>query len=133
MSSGFESGSSQTDHTKFLWRLVVEHLDVDVSLKGVQFGYSNMGSVIDIPGFSGTKKIANLGVYPVQYYAGPGGPDGLKERLVERGRRWAKTVGEVSHSAYKGIAYVWHKSMSGSWDVQKFSVSRSVNLPAELP
>lgn len=132
ISVGFDTGST-ADQTKFLWRLVVEYLETDISPKGGHFGYAKNGSVIDIPGFSGTKKITDLGVYPIQYYAGPGGPGGLRERLIERGRHWTKLAGGVHHLAYKGLAYMWHKGSMG-WEVVKFSVSLpiSVSLPAEL-
>lgn len=122
LSLGSDASGSSMDHSKFLWRLVVEYLEVDVALKGIQFGYAKNVSVIDIPGFSGTKKISNLGVYPIQYYSGPGGPAGLKERLVVRGRRWADLAGGVSHLAYQGIAHLWHKGSMG-WEVLKFSVN----------
>ena len=96
ISVGFDTGSS-TDQSKYLWRLVVEYLETDVNFKGVQFGYARNGSIIDIPGFSGTKKISELGVYPIQYYPGPGGPAGLRDRLVDRGKRWAALAGGGLH------------------------------------
>lgn len=125
ISVDFESTGSSADQSKFLWRLVVEYLEADISPKGPLFGYAKIGSVIDVPGFSGTKKITSLGVYPMHYYSGPGGPDGLKERLVARGKRWAKLAGGVHHQAYNGIAYLWHKGSMGSYDVVKFSVSNT--------
>ncbi len=125
LSLGFDSlggGQSTADNSKIFWRLVVEYLETEIGPQGVQFGYAFLGSSIEIPGFTGTKKIKSLGVYPMGYYAGPGGPDGLKERLVERGTRWASLAGGVHHLAYKGIAYQWKKSPGGS-QCQKFSVS----------
>ena len=119
---GSESSASTSDNSRYLWRLVVEHLESDVSPSGTHFGYAKMSSTIDIPGFSGTRLISTLGAYPVQYYTGPGGPDGLKERLVERGKRWAKYAGGVSHLAYNGIAHMWIKGTMG-YDIARYSVS----------
>lgn len=109
LSVGFES-TNQDDNSKFFYRLVVEYLETDVNPKGIYYGYAGLGTVIDVPGFVGTKKISSLGVYPMKYYAGPGGPDGLKERFVSRGKRWASLAGRVSHLAYKGIAFIWRRS-----------------------
>ena len=82
---GMNSGND-ADNSKFFYRLVAEYVEVDVSPKGVQYGYAGLGTVIDIPGFSGTRKIKSMGTYPIQYYEGPGGPEGLRTRLVERAR-----------------------------------------------
>jgi hypothetical protein len=123
--SGLSINSALGDssrQTAYIWRLVVEYLDADVDLPGVHFGYAKMDSVIDIPGFAGTKEISALGVYPIEYYAGFDGLDGLKARLIERGRKWAGLTGNVSHLAYKGIAHVWLKSGTGQSAPTKFKV-----------
>ncbi|KAI0089637.1 P-loop containing nucleoside triphosphate hydrolase protein [Irpex rosettiformis] len=125
MALGFESSGSTTDNSKFLWRLVVEYLESDVSPSGTHFGYAKMGTTIDIPGFTGTRDISTLGAYPIKYYTGPGGPDGLKQRLVERGKQWAKYAGGVSHLSYKGIAHLWVKSVMGH-DAARYSVDSRV-------
>ena len=118
---GLGGGGQSTDNSKQLWRLIVEHLETDINPQGVRFGYAPLTSVIEIPGFSGTKQIKDLGIYPLQYYPGPGGPEGLKARLVERGRRWATLAGGVHHLAYKNIAYQWKKTASGYF-LDKYSV-----------
>ena len=115
-------GQSGADTSKLLWRLSLEYLETEIGPQGAQFGFAPLTHVIQIPGFSGTKKIKDLGVYPISYYAGPGGPEGLKARLVERGRRWASLTGGVHHLAYKGIAYLWKKTGGGSF-LDKYSVS----------
>lgn len=120
LSVGFDSANS--DNSKFLYRLVVEYVETDIGPKGVRYGYAGLGTVVDIPGFTGTKKISTLGVYPLQYYEGPGGPDGLKARLVERGKRWASLAGGVHHLSYKGIAYLWRRA-GNDWVLTKHSVS----------
>lgn len=123
LSVRFES-SNQDDNSKFSYRLVVEYLETDVTPQGIYYGYAGLGTVLDVPGFTGTKKISSLGVYPMKYYEGPGGPNGLKERLVSRGKRWASLAGRVSHLAYKGIAFIWHRSGPGLV-LMKQSVSNS--------
>ncbi|KAI0697369.1 P-loop containing nucleoside triphosphate hydrolase protein [Cytidiella melzeri] len=106
----------------------VEYLETDVSTKGVQFGYARLGNVIDIPGFSGTQSISTLGVYPMKYYAGPDGHEGLKTRLIARGKRWADFAGGVNHLAYKGVAYIWRRGSTGSYDAVKTSVDSRVMI-----
>jgi hypothetical protein len=120
LSIGYDPGN-EADNSKFLYRLVVEYLETDVGPKGVKYGYAGLGAVIDIMGFSGPRKISSLGAYPIQYYEGPGGPEGLKARLVERGTRWAKLAGGVHHLAYKGIAFVWQRA-GADWMVAKQNV-----------
>lgn len=124
ISAGFESSGSTADNSKYIWRLFVEYLEADVSPAGTRFGLAKLGNVIDIPGFSGTKDIASLGAYPIKYYAGPGGLDGLKERLIERGKTWSKYAGGVSHLAYNGIAHMWVKNTMG-YDAARYNVSDS--------
>ena len=109
LSLSFDS-SNPDDNSKFLYRLVVEYVEVDVGAKSAQYGYAGLGAVIDVPGFVGAKKISSLGVYPIKYYAGPGGLEGLKERLVTRGKKWLSLSGSVYHRAYKGLAYKWVRS-----------------------
>lgn len=118
--------AGQNDYAKFFWRLSVEYLETDVSAKEARFGYAHLFGVIDVPGFSGTKKIKSLGVYPMPYYAGPGGPEALRTSLVERGRRWSAIAGGVHHLYYKGIAFLWRKPI-GDWMLTKQSV-RSTNI-----
>ncbi|KAJ3558215.1 hypothetical protein NM688_g1055 [Phlebia brevispora] len=120
-------GQSSVDTSKVLWRLTLEYLETDISAQGVQFGYAPLTHVVEIPGFSGTRKINDLGIYPVQYYAGPGGPAGLKERLTERGKRWVSLAGGVHHLAYKGIAYQWKKSSGGAW-LDKYNVDSRIMI-----
>lgn len=118
LSVNFES-MNQDDNSKYSYRLVVEYVETDVNPKGVYYGYAGLGTVFDIPGFVGTKKISSLGVYPIDYYEGPGGPAGLKERLVNRGRRWTTLAGGVNHLAYKGIAFIWRRSGPESFLVKQ--------------
>ena len=114
------SGADGNEYSKLLWRLVVEYVEVDIGTRkdpvsggAVGYGYAGLGTVLDIPGFSGTMKITDLGVYPLQFYAGPGGPEGLKERLVARGRKWVEIAGGVHHLSYSGIAYQYRKHPPG--------------------
>ncbi|KAI0075769.1 P-loop containing nucleoside triphosphate hydrolase protein [Panus rudis PR-1116 ss-1] len=107
------------EYSKFLWRLVVEYVEVDVGTRKepgvgtVGYGYAGLGSVLDIAGFPGARAITSLGVYPIEHYTGPGGPEGLKKRLIERGRRWATMAGGTHHLSYQGIAYQYKKHPPG--------------------
>lgn len=124
------SGDS-SGQTAYIWRLAVEYLEADVGPQGVQFGYAKLNTVIDIPGFAGAKSISALGVYPIEYYAGFGGTDGLKARLLERGRKWAGLAGSVSHLAYRGIAYIWLKAGMGQSEPIKYNVRNHRNFSSE--
>ena len=113
------SADGGNKYSKFLWRLVVEYVEVDIGTKkepgvgAVGFGFAGLGTVLDIPGFPGAKKISELGVYPIEHYAGPDGPEGLKQRLIDRGRKWADMAGGMHHLSYQGIAYQWRKLPPG--------------------
>ncbi|EPS96936.1 hypothetical protein FOMPIDRAFT_130886 [Fomitopsis schrenkii] len=101
---------------QYMWRLVVDYVEADIAdatdaRKGsapTGFGYAGLGVVLDIPKFTGTRKISELPAFPIQYYAGPGGVEGLKSRLVARGKKWETIAGGVHHLFYQGIASRWH-------------------------
>ncbi|OBZ76249.1 hypothetical protein A0H81_02954 [Grifola frondosa] len=112
----------QEQQMQYFWRLVVEYVEADIGLPGdhlgelgsgpsqeekepTRFGYAGLGRVLDIQRFKGTKKIAELMAYPIQYYPGPGGVQGLKERLVQRGKKWVELAGGMHHVAYRGLAF----------------------------
>ncbi|TCD68283.1 hypothetical protein EIP91_011249 [Steccherinum ochraceum] len=114
------SGVDGNEYSKLLWRLVVEYVEVDIGTRkepvsggSVGFGYAGLGTVLDIPGFVGAMKISELGVFPIQYYAGPGGPEGLRTRLITRGKKWVEMAGGAHHLAYSGIAYQHRKNPPG--------------------
>lgn len=114
------SGVDGNEYSKLLWRLVVEYVEVDIGTRKdpvsggpVGFGYAGLGTVLDIPGFVGAMKISELGVFPIQYYSGPDGPEGLRKRLIARGKRWAEMAGGVHHLSYSGIAYQFRKHPPG--------------------
>ncbi|KAI0634500.1 P-loop containing nucleoside triphosphate hydrolase protein [Trametes polyzona] len=119
------SKNSQEQQMQFFWRLVVEYVEVDIGShtdssasdgnsdkekeKDARptFGYAGLGRVVDVPRFKGAKKISTLGTYPIQYYPGPGGVEGLKERLVKRGKKWVEVAGGMHHVAYRGLAFMF--------------------------
>ncbi|KAI0786664.1 P-loop containing nucleoside triphosphate hydrolase protein [Abortiporus biennis] len=113
------AADGSNEHSKFLWRLVVEYVEVDVGTKSeprvgaVGFGFAGLGTVLDIAGFAGARLISHLGVYPIEYYSGPGGPEGLKKRLVTRGKKWAEMAGGTHHLFYQGIAHQYRKMPPG--------------------
>ncbi|KAI0672077.1 P-loop containing nucleoside triphosphate hydrolase protein [Trametes maxima] len=130
---------------QFFWRLVVEYVEVDIGSPADSsndenddgarpgashdahpaFGLAGLGRVIDVPRFRGAKKISSLVAFPIQYYAGPGGVDGLKERLVKRGRKWVEVAAGMHHVAYRGLAFKFHEQ-SGSHI--KFSVNSRIMI-----
>ncbi|KAH9835014.1 P-loop containing nucleoside triphosphate hydrolase protein [Rhodofomes roseus] len=105
-----------TQNMQYIWRLVVDYVEADIADASdvhrrdapPEFGYAGLGVVLDIPTFTGAKKISELPVFPIQYYAGPGGVEGLKARLIDRGKKWAGIAGGVHHLSYQGIASRWH-------------------------
>ena len=117
------SKASQEQQMQYFWRLVVEYVEADIGAPadslgelgtGVNaraagqkpgFGYAGLGRVIDVPRFKGTKKISSLIAYPIQHYPGPGGVAGLKQRLIERGKKWASLAGGMHHVAYRGLGF----------------------------
>lgn len=62
--------------------------------------FGRVETVIYIEPFSGTKKINTLAAYPLKYSYDP---EGLKEMLLERGRKWASLKG-IHHVHYQGTA-----------------------------
>ncbi|KZT08231.1 P-loop containing nucleoside triphosphate hydrolase protein [Laetiporus sulphureus 93-53] len=111
-------------HGEYLWRLKVEYVEADVPEPGGQadsvnkFGYADLGTMLEIQGFTGARKISSLHVYPIKYYAGPGGVEGLKERLTKRGRRWAAIAGGMHHLAYRGMAWLFVGTSYGKLSVK---------------
>lgn len=114
--TGLMVGRQDGSHNvQYMWRLVVDYVEADIAdatdpRKGniTGFGYAGLGVVLDIPTFTGTRKISELPAFPIQYYAGPGGVEGLKSRLIARGRKWETIAGGVHHLFYQGIASRWH-------------------------
>ncbi|KZT08241.1 P-loop containing nucleoside triphosphate hydrolase protein [Laetiporus sulphureus 93-53] len=110
---GKDDDGQYNDH---MWRFKVEYVEADVPEPGLRtkttnkFGYADLGTALYIHGFAGARKISNLDVFPIDYYAGPGGTRGLKERLIKRGRKWAAIAGGVHHLAYQGMASYWEDS-----------------------
>ncbi|EIW53206.1 P-loop containing nucleoside triphosphate hydrolase protein [Trametes versicolor FP-101664 SS1] len=62
--------------------------------------FGRVETVIYIEPFSGTKKINTLAAYPLKYSYDP---QGLREMLLERGRKWASLKG-IHHVHYQGTA-----------------------------
>ncbi|KAI0922610.1 hypothetical protein AcV5_009538 [Taiwanofungus camphoratus] len=119
---GLSVNKNQDAQVHYLWRLVVDYVEADVGVPGEdadesrrdrppQFGYAGLSSVLDVNNFKGTKKISKLPAFPIQYYSGPGGVEGLKDRLIKRGKKWAGIAGGIHHLAYRGIAFRWVKKM----------------------
>ena len=77
-----------------------------VDWDGSAFGTSQIN--LSISAFSGTRPIAQLRVFPIEYH--PKGKE-VKERLIERGTKVEELAG-VNYKAYDGIA--WHFGEFGS-------------------
>ncbi|EMD36673.1 hypothetical protein CERSUDRAFT_114625 [Gelatoporia subvermispora B] len=145
-------GEQGTQNAQYLWRLTVEYVEVDVGARGrrlrqhekdpgpepiqyedpsapPQYGYANLGSVLDIQMFKGAKKIADLPIYPIQYYAGPDGVDGLKKRLIARGKKWMEMAGGMHHVNYRGIAVRWKPDIS---TYIKYSINSRIMIDRKL-
>ncbi|KZT08232.1 P-loop containing nucleoside triphosphate hydrolase protein [Laetiporus sulphureus 93-53] len=116
-------------YNDFVWRLHVVYVEANVPEPGRrtkmihEFGYAGLQTALCVCGFAGARKISGLNVFPIEYYAGPGGARGLKERLIKRGRKWAAIAGGVHHLAYQGMASCWEKS-----SYVKFSVKSRIMI-----
>lgn len=140
------SKNSQEQQMQYFWRLVVEYVEVDIAAQGDSandidngssaqprkdvrptFGFAGLGRVIDVARFKGAKKISSLVAYPIQYYPGPGGVEGLRERLVKRGKKWAEFAGGMHHVAYRGLAFKFKETSH-----IKFSVSLALPVHAAV-
>ena len=70
---------------------------------GKSFG---MGSChVDVPSFSGTRKISSLDCYPIQYHRDP---EGMRAKLIERGKKFVALKG-MNYRFHKGMAYTKRK------------------------
>ena len=142
--TGLLTSKNQGQQMQYFWRLVVEYVEVDVAAhvddldagndsssaapQVSAFGYAGLGRVLDIPRFNGTKKISSLLAFPIQYYAGPGGVEGLKTRLIARGRKWVGLAGGMHHVAYRGLAFKFKEMSHIKFSVSFYIFSLSCNL-----
>ncbi|KAG0651263.1 ATPase family AAA domain-containing 3B [Hyphodiscus hymeniophilus] len=69
---------------------------------GTNFGYSD--KIIQVDGFSGTKEIWKLSIYPLKYYGNKEAIENIKEELIARGRKFCALAGGFHHRAYVGTA-----------------------------
>ncbi|GBE89825.1 P-loop containing nucleoside triphosphate hydrolase protein [Sparassis latifolia] len=119
------SAGSKKQEQQLLWRLTMEYVEADVGLAGARtnemgsgagprvdgeepaarFGLGMLNAALEVHAFKGTRKISSLSAYPIQYYTGVGGENGLRERLIARGRKWAAIAGGMRHVAYRGLAF----------------------------
>lgn len=66
---------------------------------GKQFGYGTTS--VEIPDFQGARKITSLPCYPLKYHKDEAG---LKETLIERGKKFAR-LGGVHYKSHQGMAF----------------------------
>ncbi|KAI0672123.1 P-loop containing nucleoside triphosphate hydrolase protein [Trametes maxima] len=92
-----------------------------VGIGGKTFGL--VESVIYIEPFTGTRKIDNLAAYPLRYSSDP---EGLRELLLERGRKWASLKG-IHHVHYKGTAAIRVKP-GAAQTIVKYNVDSRVMI-----
>ena len=70
---------------------------------GKSFG---MGSChVDVPSFTGSRKISSLDCYPIQYHKDP---EGMRAKLIERGKKFVALKG-MNYRVHKGMAYTKRK------------------------
>lgn len=77
-----------------------------VDWDGTRFGTNKLN--IPVMGFCGTRPIAQMAVYPLDYHKNK---DGLTERLIERGTR-AEALAGSHYKGYHGVG--WRKGMMGT-------------------
>ncbi|PGG97394.1 hypothetical protein GX51_07364 [Blastomyces parvus] len=66
---------------------------------GKSFGMGNM--CVEVESFKGSRKISSLSCYPLKYHRDP---EGLKAKLVERGKKFVSLQG-VNYRFHKGMAF----------------------------
>lgn len=130
-----------------VWRLLCESIDsleeaihgrnVESNVNGRAPGQANqprtpsvgeksfgrVETVIYIEPFSGTKKINTLAAFPLKYSRDP---EGLKEMLLERGRKWASLKG-IHHVHYQGTA-AFRLGTSSAQTIIKYNVCWAFRL-----
>ncbi|KAF8530383.1 P-loop containing nucleoside triphosphate hydrolase protein [Hysterangium stoloniferum] len=79
--------------------IILEGIDVDDSDQLNITGFTRIQSRIVIPIFKGTMKITSLDAYPIKFH--PQEAE-LRERLLERGRKWAGIAVGIHHMSYHG-------------------------------
>lgn len=85
--------------------------------------FGRVETVIYIEPFSGTKKINTLAAFPLKYSRDP---EGLKEMLLERGRKWASMKG-IHHVHYQGTA-AFRLGTSSAQTIIKYNVCWAFRL-----
>jgi len=101
--------------------VILEGIDVDDSDVLKMEGFTRIQSRVVIPGFKGTMKIAALDAYPMIFH--PQHVE-LKEKFLERGRKWAKIAGGIHHVQYEGTGGV--RCSNGK--MMKYNVSVAQNF-----
>ncbi|KAL1948292.1 hypothetical protein VTO73DRAFT_12367 [Trametes versicolor] len=85
--------------------------------------FGRVETVIYIEPFSGTKKINTLAAFPLKYSRDP---EGLKEMLLERGRKWASLKG-IHHVHYQGTA-AFRLGTSSAQTIIKYNVDSRIMI-----
>ncbi|KAJ5080863.1 ATPase AAA-type core [Penicillium angulare] len=79
---------------------------------GKDFGFGNMSA--EVESFKGARKITSLACYPLQYHSDP---EGLRTRLVERGKRFVALRG-MNYRFHKGMAFYKKKRQVGKVNIE---------------
>lgn len=82
------------------WMIEGRYLEYD----GKVFGFGD--HYVPIRQFRGSKKITNLGTYPLDFHKTP---DTLREQLIERGKKFVTLQG-MNYMFHCGLGYLKHKS-----------------------
>ncbi|KAI0649735.1 P-loop containing nucleoside triphosphate hydrolase protein [Trametes meyenii] len=85
--------------------------------------FGRVESVVYIEPFTGTRKIDTLAAYPLKYNSDP---EGLRELLLARGRKWASLKG-IHHVHYKGTAAI-RVEPGAAQTIVKYSVDSRVMI-----
>ncbi|KAL5400184.1 hypothetical protein PMIN06_000096 [Paraphaeosphaeria minitans] len=82
------------------WMIEGRYLEYD----GKVFGFGD--HFVPIRQFRGSKKISNLGTYPLEFHKDP---DTLREQLIERGKKFVALQG-MNYMFHCGLGYLKHKN-----------------------
>lgn len=90
------SKESRSFEKGVFWDIEAKYLEYD----GKNFGLASIH--MEVPSFSGARKISSLPCYPLRYHKDP---EGTRARLIERGKKFVSLQG-MNYKTYHGMTYM---------------------------
>lgn len=98
--------------------------EVEAQKAGAGKAFGRVQHRVIIPLFKGTRKIASLDAYPIEYHANP---EQLKRSLITRGQKWLALRG-IHHKQYKGPASNMGHTPSGGKKIIRYNVNSRIMI-----